>query len=146
MATISALIGSLPRGLTRAVVKAWAGVSPDASDVLPTCNAAVDGAFIVMLANAGTVDEHAMETALVSFATELHSAGFQARVEMPHLIAAQSRRDLCLQELLTLDNARNCFHLGQTEFAGLPDDMTEACDLLRHFGGCQLQGADFNKR
>ena len=42
------------------------------------------------------------------------------------------------QELLTLNNARNCFHLGQTEFDSLPSDMTEACDLLQHFGALQL--------
>ena len=38
------------------------------------------------------------------------------------------------QELLTFDNARNCFHLGRTEFDSLPSDMHEACDLLDHFG------------
>ncbi len=42
------------------------------------------------------------------------------------------------QELLTFDNARNCFHLGQTEFDSLPSDMMEACNLLIHFGALSI--------
>ena len=68
MALISALVGMLPRKLTKAVVTSWAGaccfgrVVPDAA-----ARAAI---FMQMLTNrlsllAGSVDEHAMDAALV---------------------------------------------------------------------------------
>ena len=49
-------------------------------------------------------------------------------------LVSSSMATMRLQELLTFNNARNCFYLGQTEFAGLPDDTTEATELLRYFG------------
>jgi len=70
MALISALVGILPRKLTKAVVTAWAGARvwrSDASERSVTCCCIVADSLLPV---AGSVDEHAMSTALVRICSD----------------------------------------------------------------------------